>query len=352
MALDRLTGDDLDPIRVQLTGQYLTDEARRWYDDTIDSLEGVRNAWNFEQVICALYRRFIHRSTARTAADQFNRLPHAEVDQLIAEAQEPWRGLEAVNRLCFWASRASGQGYERNAAERHLVRVWRPPRWWLAHHQPARLAEAPKPPGQSQPAPNAPAQEWVEFLKRHPKAYIRGVKCNEDGTPIWSHVQGYVWMNTWADLPSKERQRLRDALWGIVAPIFAKDQYKQALADRGLRPARNMAMVPYNGVVPPTIDSALTHLAVQCGLTNEHVAPSLQVWADEWLAAGNAPGADAMELDDRAPRAPAAAPPTAAPVASSSTTTAPPSSQPEPASAKAQRASKAIHGLTERYSAM
>ena len=74
LALTRVTGPDLDMVRVQLMGQYLTDSARRWYDDTVDSLDGVGSHWDFEQVVCALYRRFIHKSTARSAAEQFSKV--------------------------------------------------------------------------------------------------------------------------------------------------------------------------------------------------------------------------------------------------------------------------------------
>lgn len=72
LVLGRIVGPGLDHDRVYLLGQYLTKEARSWYDDAIDSLDGVGRAWTFEQAICALYRRFIHRSTARSAAERFH----------------------------------------------------------------------------------------------------------------------------------------------------------------------------------------------------------------------------------------------------------------------------------------
>ncbi|KAL1937594.1 hypothetical protein VTO73DRAFT_13089 [Trametes versicolor] len=71
LALGRITGPDLDDYRVQILGQYLVKEARAWYDDVIDSIDGVGRYWNFEQAMCALYKRFIHKSTARSAADKF-----------------------------------------------------------------------------------------------------------------------------------------------------------------------------------------------------------------------------------------------------------------------------------------
>ncbi|OJT01906.1 hypothetical protein TRAPUB_7640 [Trametes pubescens] len=74
LALGRIVGPDLDSDRVQLLGQHLVKEARRWYDDAIDNFNGVGRHWTFEQAVCALYKRFIHRSTARSAAEQFQRL--------------------------------------------------------------------------------------------------------------------------------------------------------------------------------------------------------------------------------------------------------------------------------------
>ncbi|OJT04654.1 hypothetical protein TRAPUB_4599 [Trametes pubescens] len=71
LALGRITGPDLDDYRVQILGQYLVKEARIWYDDVIDSIDGVGKYWSFEQAVCALYKRFIHKSTARSAADKF-----------------------------------------------------------------------------------------------------------------------------------------------------------------------------------------------------------------------------------------------------------------------------------------
>ncbi|KAI0361860.1 hypothetical protein OH77DRAFT_1389323, partial [Trametes cingulata] len=71
LALRRVTGPELDADRVQLLGQHLVRLARTWYDDVIDNFDGVGRNWTFEQSVCALYRRFIHRSTARSAAERF-----------------------------------------------------------------------------------------------------------------------------------------------------------------------------------------------------------------------------------------------------------------------------------------
>ena len=74
LALGRITGPELDTDQVHLLGQYLVKEARLWYDDAIDNFDGVGSNWDFEQSVCALYRRFVHRSTARVAADQFQKV--------------------------------------------------------------------------------------------------------------------------------------------------------------------------------------------------------------------------------------------------------------------------------------
>ncbi len=71
MESTRIIGPDLDGTRVSLLGQFLSDAARDWYDDTVDNIESGR-VWAFEDAICAMYKRFIHKSTARTAADKFH----------------------------------------------------------------------------------------------------------------------------------------------------------------------------------------------------------------------------------------------------------------------------------------
>lgn len=77
LALGRIVGPDLDADHVQLLGQHLTKEARSWYDDAVDNFSGIGRHWTFEQTICTLFRRFIHKSTARLAADRFQKVKYS-----------------------------------------------------------------------------------------------------------------------------------------------------------------------------------------------------------------------------------------------------------------------------------
>lgn len=94
LALGRIVGPDLDIDRVQLLGQHLIKDARQWYDDTIDSFDGVGRLWSFEQSMCALYRRFIHRSTARSAADKFQHVRYKRETGVLGL----WDAMVALTR--------------------------------------------------------------------------------------------------------------------------------------------------------------------------------------------------------------------------------------------------------------
>nr|VWO96523.1 Uncharacterized protein [Ganoderma boninense] len=71
LVLNRLGGDGLDDLRVDLLGQYVDNAAQDWYDDIVDHVYGTGRSWTFEETICELYIRFIHKSTARSAAEKF-----------------------------------------------------------------------------------------------------------------------------------------------------------------------------------------------------------------------------------------------------------------------------------------
>ena len=97
LSLSKLTGDidDADGVRVDIVGHHLSGEAQRWFDTVVDDVNGAGRYWNFEQVICAMYKRFIHRSTARQAAEDFHRVRYDEKtgvaglwDRLVALASQ------------------------------------------------------------------------------------------------------------------------------------------------------------------------------------------------------------------------------------------------------------------------
>ena len=69
--LSRLTSAEADPIRVDIMGQCTTGPAQTWFNEVVDDHRGAGRNWTFEQVVCAMYKRFIHHSTARRAAEEF-----------------------------------------------------------------------------------------------------------------------------------------------------------------------------------------------------------------------------------------------------------------------------------------
>ncbi|KAH9942793.1 hypothetical protein B0H21DRAFT_884497 [Amylocystis lapponica] len=70
MRLYRLGGDNLDEERLQILGQFLKGKAATWYNDTIDN--SIAWNWTFVDGVCALFERFLHHATARSAADKFH----------------------------------------------------------------------------------------------------------------------------------------------------------------------------------------------------------------------------------------------------------------------------------------
>ncbi len=72
MEISRMVGPELDNTRVGLLGLFISDAAREWYVETIDNVPGSGIEWSFSDAICTMYHRFIHKSTAHAAAEQFN----------------------------------------------------------------------------------------------------------------------------------------------------------------------------------------------------------------------------------------------------------------------------------------
>ena len=141
-----------------------------------------------------------------------------------------------------------------------------------------------------QPSLTDPVKDWVAFLKRRPTFHYHGIQRDpQNHAPTWESTQGYLWMAQWVDLPAGPRRRWCDTLWGIVAPIFAHQTYRQELEARGLTPAADLNMVPYDGIFPPMIDSTIWHLAVRCGVSPAHIAPALRAWAEQWIVAAPMP---------------------------------------------------------------
>lgn len=71
LRVTRITGPDLDVERVQLLGLILSGLALDWYNQEVASPYRLVRNWAFEDIVCALYKRFIHQATAQTATEKF-----------------------------------------------------------------------------------------------------------------------------------------------------------------------------------------------------------------------------------------------------------------------------------------
>ena len=68
-----VTGNEKDTMRVDLCGTALTDLAATWYADEVEAWNRRTRYWYFEDLICAMYKRFIHEVTAQNAASSYKK---------------------------------------------------------------------------------------------------------------------------------------------------------------------------------------------------------------------------------------------------------------------------------------
>jgi hypothetical protein len=68
-----VTGNKKDSMRVDLCGTSVTGLAATWYADEVEAWNRKTRSWNFEDLICAMYKRFIHEVTAQNAANSYKR---------------------------------------------------------------------------------------------------------------------------------------------------------------------------------------------------------------------------------------------------------------------------------------
>ena len=69
----KITGLDWDKDRVLYTGLFLDGIAAEWYGQEIKSPDCRIYFWSFKDLICGLYKHFVHKASAQNAADQYNR---------------------------------------------------------------------------------------------------------------------------------------------------------------------------------------------------------------------------------------------------------------------------------------
>ena len=68
-----VSGPQKDSVRVDLTGTSLTGLAATWYADEVEAWNRKIWEWSFENVICGLYKRFIHEVTAQNVANSYKK---------------------------------------------------------------------------------------------------------------------------------------------------------------------------------------------------------------------------------------------------------------------------------------
>ena len=68
-----VTGGHKDSMRVDLCGTTLTGLAATWYADKVEAWNRKTRKWYFEDLICSMYKRFIHEVTAQNAANSYAR---------------------------------------------------------------------------------------------------------------------------------------------------------------------------------------------------------------------------------------------------------------------------------------
>ncbi|KIN97515.1 hypothetical protein M404DRAFT_96431, partial [Pisolithus tinctorius Marx 270] len=61
----KVTGPDHDVDRVLYTYAYLEGLASQWYDQEVESPNRQIRDWSFEDLICGLFKRFIHEASAQ-----------------------------------------------------------------------------------------------------------------------------------------------------------------------------------------------------------------------------------------------------------------------------------------------
>ena len=79
-----VTGDQKDAMRVDLCGTTLTGLAATWYADEVEAWNRQTNTWYFEDLVCGLYKRFIHEVTAQNAATSYQNTKYSRAKGALA----------------------------------------------------------------------------------------------------------------------------------------------------------------------------------------------------------------------------------------------------------------------------
>jgi hypothetical protein len=78
MRINNVTGQDKDTLSVDLMGNVLTLIAVTWYANNIESWNRPVKDWEFESLVCALYKQFIHEVTVQNAAISYKKTKYSK----------------------------------------------------------------------------------------------------------------------------------------------------------------------------------------------------------------------------------------------------------------------------------
>src|SRR5277367_1031736 len=77
MAVRQLGGRELDRVRVMLLMEHPDGEAKKWFIRHVTGVNRAKLDWSFEEVILALYNRFVHASTMQDAREGFRKAKYS-----------------------------------------------------------------------------------------------------------------------------------------------------------------------------------------------------------------------------------------------------------------------------------
>src|SRR6202035_2750612 len=83
-----VTGNHKDSLRVDLCGTTLTGLAATWYADEVESWIRTTRVWLFEELICHLYKQFIHKVTAQNMATSYQKTKFSKTKGTLAYYNE------------------------------------------------------------------------------------------------------------------------------------------------------------------------------------------------------------------------------------------------------------------------
>jgi len=73
----KVTGPICDGDGVMYAGACLEDLAGQWFDQEVESPDRTIRHWTFEDLVCALFVRFIHKASAQNAAEKYDKMRYS-----------------------------------------------------------------------------------------------------------------------------------------------------------------------------------------------------------------------------------------------------------------------------------